>query len=73
LALVHIGVPNEVALAMVVSQHLIQWMVVGAPGAYFFIFTMRGKIPEPNSGEGSEMPDLDDAEDNSVKAAQTIR
>lgn len=43
-ALVKIGVDRESALAMVGVQHLIQILVVGLPGAYFFVYQMRGKI-----------------------------
>ncbi len=70
LALVHIGIPNEIALAMVVSQHIIQWLVVGIPGAYFFIFTMGGRIPEPASGEVGEG---EESIDTPLKQIQPLR
>lgn len=43
-ALVRIGVDRETALAMVATQHLIQILVVGVPGIYYFIFHMGGKL-----------------------------
>ena len=43
-ALVHIGVNPEKALAMVAAQHIIQYLVVGIPGLYFFL-RMGGRIP----------------------------
>lgn len=47
LALVHIGINSEIALAMIVTQHVIQWLVVGMPGAFYFVVKMGGHIPEP--------------------------
>ncbi|MCB0360583.1 MAG: flippase-like domain-containing protein, partial [Bdellovibrionales bacterium] len=47
-ALRHIGVEAESAFAMVATQHLIQILVVGVPGAYFFYRNMGGRIPESN-------------------------
>jgi dolichyl-phosphate beta-glucosyltransferase len=46
-ALAHIGVERELALAMVVTQHLIQILVVGIPGAFFFLFVLGAKVPVP--------------------------
>lgn len=43
-ALTKIGVDRETALAMVAAQHLIQILVVGLPGAYYFVFQMGGKV-----------------------------
>ncbi|HMO16534.1 MAG TPA: lysylphosphatidylglycerol synthase transmembrane domain-containing protein [Oligoflexia bacterium] len=37
-ALTKVGLEHEVALAMVVSQHLIQYFVVGVPGLYYVFF-----------------------------------
>ncbi len=51
LALVRIGIEHETALAMVASQHLVQYLVVGVPGACFFFLTLGGKIPEPDSDD----------------------
>ena len=45
-ALTKVGVDREVALSMVASQHLIQILVVGIPGAYLFFSKLGGKIPE---------------------------
>ena len=46
LALVHIGVEKDVALAMVTTQHLIQYIVVGVPGAFFFFHYFKRKVPK---------------------------
>lgn len=43
--LTHIGIAEERALSMVASQHLIQYIVVGIPGLFFFLYQMRGKLP----------------------------
>ncbi len=51
LALVRIGIEHETGLAMVASQHLIQYAVVGVPGAWFFFLTLGGKIPDPDTEE----------------------
>ena len=45
LVLVSLGVPKEIALSMVISQHLIQYLVVGIPGAYV-MFTWKQEIKE---------------------------
>lgn len=42
LVLTKIGIDSEVALSMVATQHLIQYAVVGFPGAYFF-FSLGGR------------------------------
>ena len=70
LALVHIGIPNEIALAMVVSQHLMQWLVVGVPGAYFFLVRMHGKMPQPVAGELGTTEESEEAE---LKSVQPLR
>lgn len=41
-----VGVVRSLALAMVVTQHLIQFLVVGIPGSFLFFSKMSGKIPE---------------------------
>jgi dolichyl-phosphate beta-glucosyltransferase len=50
-ALVRIGVNKETALAMVAAQHLIQYTVVGIPGAFYFFVNLGGKIPESVEAE----------------------
>lgn len=45
--LVSIGVNREQALAMVISQHMIQYLVVGLPGA-FVMLSWKGKYKEEN-------------------------
>lgn len=51
MALVHVGVNRETALAMVASQHLIQIIVVGIPGTLFFYGTMGGKLKNVEDSE----------------------
>lgn len=41
--LVAIGVPRELALSMVVTQHIIQYLVVGIPGLWIMV-TWRGTL-----------------------------
>ncbi|MCB0344625.1 MAG: flippase-like domain-containing protein [Bdellovibrionales bacterium] len=55
LALVHVGVERETALAMVVSQHIIQMLVVGIPGSLYFVFSMGGKLPESDEEENGQI------------------
>jgi glycosyltransferase 2 family protein len=43
--LVSVGLAHEAALSMVFTQHVIQYLVVGIPGAFFFL-TWKGKIQE---------------------------
>ena len=43
--LVKIGIPQATAFSMVASQHLIQYLVVGLPGLFFF-FKLRKKIEQ---------------------------
>jgi len=43
-ALTTIGIEKEIALAMVVSQHAIQYIAVGLPGLYYTFFTTK-KLP----------------------------
>lgn len=59
LALVRIGIEHETGLAMVASQHLIQYAVVGIPGAWFFFLTLGGKIPDPDTEE-EEFEEIDE-------------
>ena len=40
-----VGVPRELALSMVLSQHLIQYIVVGIPGA-FVLLTWKTQLDE---------------------------
>lgn len=49
-ALNHIGIGKETALAMTMTQHLIQFSVVGIPGAFFFFFGLHGKVPGEETG-----------------------
>ncbi len=56
LALVHVGIERETALAMVVSQHIIQILVVGIPGSLYFVFSMGGKLPESEEEENGVIP-----------------
>lgn len=41
MALTKVGVEHELALAMVVTQHLIQYIAVGIPGAYYTFFKKK--------------------------------
>lgn len=45
-ALTLLGVDRESALAMVGTQHLLQYVVVGLPGIYYFL-RMKGRLPKP--------------------------
>lgn len=52
----HVGIVRETALAMVVVQHTIQFLVVGVPGALFFA-QLGGKLPVEEAetdGDASE-------------------
>ncbi|MCB0323799.1 MAG: flippase-like domain-containing protein [Bdellovibrionales bacterium] len=55
LALVRIGIDHETGLAMVASQHLIQYAVVGIPGALYFFLNLGGKIPEAEEVEEDDL------------------
>ena len=55
-ALEHIGVPRSTALAMVGTQHLMQMIVVGLPGALFFFF---GSEKINVQQENEESPETD--------------
>ena len=46
IALVTVGIDKEVAVAMVVTQHLIQMLAVGIPGSIFLFGTMGGRISD---------------------------
>ncbi len=60
-SLVSVGIEREVALSMVVVQHLIQISVVGLPGAHYFFRNLRGKIPvEAESWEKEEGEEFSD-------------
>lgn len=50
-ALAQVGVPRETALAMVATQHMIQFIVVGLPGAFFFFVQLHGHLPVPEEGD----------------------
>ncbi len=54
-ALVEVGVLRSLALAMVVTQHLIQFLVVGIPGSFLFFSKMNGKIPEEENSPEVEI------------------
>lgn len=54
MALSGIGINPEKAFAMVLTQHAIQLLVVGVPGAYFFFSMLGGKVPDAD-----EEPDID--------------
>ncbi len=41
IALAKVGVPYELALAMVVTQHFLQYIAVGIPGAYYAFFKKK--------------------------------
>ncbi len=60
-ALVNIGVNRETAFSMVALQHMIQILVVGLPGAYFFFRQMRGKLPESRIEDDLDAADLSDS------------
>ena len=47
--LVSVGVDRELALAMVVSQHVIQYLVVGVPGAAIMLSWRRGRVAMPTT------------------------
>lgn len=51
-ALVSIGLDKEVALAMVLTQHVIQYIVVGIPGAIAML-TWKGKVMIEESESGN--------------------
>lgn len=53
LALVHIGVNRELALAMVAVQHLLQFVVVGIPGTVLFV-RMGGRVLEPEVEQNTQ-------------------
>lgn len=55
LALVHVGVERETALAMVVTQHMIQILVVGIPGSLYFVFEMGGRLPVSDDDENGDV------------------
>jgi len=64
-ALVSVGIERELALSMVVVQHLIQITVVGIPGSYYFFKNFRGKIPaETEKWEGQEAEEISDVSQN---------
>jgi len=69
-ALVLVGVDSEIAFAMVISQHLIQILVIGIPGSYFFFHQMRGKVPEPEDDLELEVGDLDSEEAADISDAR---
>ncbi|MBP9839228.1 MAG: glycosyltransferase family 2 protein, partial [Proteobacteria bacterium] len=72
-ALQEVSVPRGIALAMVVSQHLIQYIVVGVPGAFLFFSKMGGKIEleqEELEKEANEQA-LELVDDASVKIPVT--
>ncbi|MCC6220438.1 MAG: flippase-like domain-containing protein [Deltaproteobacteria bacterium] len=66
LALVQIGISRETAFAMVASQHLIQFVVVGFPGLLFFLIQMKGHLPEDKDLESEN--ELTDEGDSTQKS-----
>lgn len=50
MALVSIGIDREHALSMVLTQHAMQYVIVGIPGAYVLL-TSRDRIPKKNESE----------------------
>lgn len=59
MALTGIGVDAEAAFAMVLVQHVIQIVIVGIPGAYFFFYLLGGQVPNaencPDVVDGDEV------------------
>jgi len=53
-ALSKIGIERETALAMVATQHLIQFGVIGVQGLYLFLVMLGGKLPVIEDANGSE-------------------
>jgi uncharacterized protein (TIRG00374 family) len=51
-ALVSVGVEKSHALAMVLTQHMFQYLIVGIPGALVML-TWKGKIPASETDSGS--------------------
>ena len=54
LALTKIGVDPETALAMVATQHLIQFSVIGVPGVLLFLLKLGGKLPDADEEQDLE-------------------
>jgi uncharacterized protein (TIRG00374 family) len=52
-ALVSLGVPKELALVMVLTQHVIQYIVVGVPGAFLTV-TWKKRLEKLRAEELSE-------------------
>ena len=72
-ALVKIGYEGELSLSMVLTQHVIQYLVVGVPGAYYFFSTMHGKFPGVSSDaeEPKEGPTAKSDFEDSAGATRT--
>ena len=70
MALTGIGVDAEAAFAMVLVQHLIQIVVVGVPGAYFFFSLLGGQVP--NDENCPDVADDENGAENSGKNSSDI-
>lgn len=70
-ALTHVGVNSEVALAMVVTQHVIQIVVVGVPGLFLFLYRLHGRLPQDAAEELEDIntSSFDDPDDEVKKKA----
>ena len=66
-ALASVGLNYESAFALVVTQHVMQILVVGIPGILFFTISMKGKIPD----ELSDSDEEDSAPSENREAAQS--
>lgn len=62
LALVQVGIEREVALAMVVTQHIVQILVVGIPGSLFLSGTL-GSLRHELKDETDKKPSASDQVD----------
>lgn len=71
LVLTKIGVDKEVALSMVATQHLIQYLVVGFPGAYSF-FKLGGSLPDNSDEDLVSLQDVDSVADVSLRSEEPL-
>ena len=46
-----VAAETAIPTVVVTAQHLIQILVVGLPGAYYFVFTMGGKVGIYQTGD----------------------
>lgn len=85
MALTGIGVNAEAAFAMVLVQHIIQIVVVGVPGAYFFFSLLGGQVPdddncpdedeytsEPNNTDTTNSKTVEHKKSNNPQTTQTL-